>query len=364
MMPWDRRHGRPPWWPANEPWPPARSPYAWRHGRARFVRRIAFVFAALLFFSAFGVASLISRVSGGALGGASSPFAVAAVAGLVVFALLFTVVRRVGIPLGGIVEAANRMADGDFSTRVAEHGPQSLRTVARAFNTMAARLESHDQQRRHLMADIAHELRTPLSVIQGRLEGFLDGVYPRDDARMEALLDETRLLARLVEDLRTLANAESGALTLHKEPTDVAVLVQDVVDAFGAEATQARVAVQLAVPNDLPLVAVDPLRIREILSNLMSNALRHTPAGGAISIAVRGSSGRLLIAVADTGAGIAPEDLPKIFDRFYKGTGSRGSGLGLTIARSLAAAHGGEISAESTVGHGTTITLTLPIVSA
>jgi len=363
-MRWDRPRRRPPWWPANEPWPPVRRSHAWRRGRVHFVRRLVFVFATLLFLSAFGVASLVSRMSGGASGGASSPFAVAVVSGLVVFALLYTVVRRVGIPLGGIVEAANRLADGDFSTRVAEHGPESLRTVAKAFNTMAARLESHDQQRRHLMADIAHELRTPLSVIQGRLEGFLDGVYPRDDARMEALLEETRLVARLVEDLRTLANAESGALTLHKEPTDMAVLVQDAIDAFGAEATQARLSFRVDTPNDLPLVTVDPIRIREVLSNLISNALRHTPAGGVISITLGIASGRLLISIADTGAGIAPEDLPKIFDRFYKGTQSRGSGLGLPLARSLVAAHGGAISAESTVGRGTTMKVTLPIVSA
>jgi signal transduction histidine kinase len=324
---------------------------------------MAFVFATLLFFSAFGVASFVSRVSGGSLGPAS-PFAIAAMSGFVIFALLYTVVRRVGMPLGGIVEAANRVADGDFSTRVAEHGPESLRTVARAFNTMASRLEAHDQQRRHLMADIAHELRTPLSVIQGRLEGFLDGVYPRDDERMETLLEETRLLARLVEDLRTLANAESGALTLHKEPTDIAVLVQDVVNAFSAEAAKMEAAIRLDVANDLPLVMMDPIRIREVLSNLISNAAHHTPQGGTISIGVVTTAGRLLISVADTGEGIAAEDLPKIFDRFYKGARSRGSGLGLTIARSLVAAHGGEISAESTPGRGTTITITLPIVSA
>jgi signal transduction histidine kinase len=362
-MRWERHRHRPPWWPANEPWPPVRRSHLWRRGRGRFVRRMAFVFAALLFFSAFGVASLVSRVSSGSLGGAS-PFAVAAVSGLVIFALLYTVVRRVGIPLGGIVEAANRLADGDFSTRVAEHGPESLRTVAKAFNTMASRLEAHDQQRRHLMADIAHELRTPLSVIQGRLEGFLDGVYPRDDARMEALLEETRLLARLVEDLRTLANAESGALTLHREPTDIAVLVQDVVNTFSAEPARTQAAIRLDVANDLPLVAVDPIRIREVLFNLISNAVHHTPAGGLISIGVGTTTGRLLISVADTGEGIAADDLPKIFDRFYKDARSRGSGLGLTIARSLVAAHGGEISAESTVGRGTTIKVALPMVSA
>jgi two-component system OmpR family sensor kinase/two-component system sensor histidine kinase BaeS len=327
------------------------------------VRRVAFVVATLLFFSAFGVASLVSRLSGGAPG-ATSPFAVAAVSGVVIFALLYTVVRRVGMPLGGIVEAANRLAEGDFSTRVAEYGPESLRTVAKAFNTMATRLESHDQQRRHLMADIAHELRTPLSVIQGRLEGFLDGVYPRDDERMEALLEETRLLARLVEDLRTLANAESGALTLHKEPTDLAVLVQEVVEAFSADAARVGASLRCDLPRDVPFVTVDPIRIREVLSNIVSNAIRHTPAGGAVSVAVASAKTRVLLSVTDTGSGIAPEDLPRIFDRFYKGEGSRGSGLGLTIARSLVAAHGGDISAESAVGRGTTITVMLPMLGA
>jgi signal transduction histidine kinase len=357
---WHRYHRRrpPPWWPAGESWPPVDRAHVWRHGRGRFVRRILFLVAGLLFLSAIGTATLISTLFG-AYGPDRAPHIppIAIAAGLFLVALFAVAMRRVALPLGDIVEAANRVADGDYSTRITEYGPPSLRTVGSAFNTMAARLESQERQRRHLMADIAHELRTPLSVIQGRLEGVLDGVYPRDDATLSQVIEETRLLARLVEDLRTLANAESGTLTLQKEPTDVAILIQDVVSSFSAEARNVSVRVDAAA--DLPLIAVDPLRIREVLANLLSNALRHTPAGGVVSINARATDGRIVVTVADTGVGIAPEDLPKIFDRFYKGTTSRGSGLGLTIARNLVVAHGGEIAASSRQGEGTIITLTL-----
>jgi signal transduction histidine kinase len=209
------------------------------------------------------------------------------------------------------------------------------------------------------MADIAHELRTPLTVIQGRIEGLLDGVYPRDDAQLGKALAETRMLARLVDDLRTLAHAESGTLVMQKEPTDVAALASEVVDTFSAEARSRQVSLRLDAPHDLALVTVDPLRLREILMNLLSNALHHTPANGRISIELNTSRDQVVVTVADTGTGIAPEDLPKIFDRFYKGTTSRGSGLGLAIARNLVTAHGGEIKAESQPGRGTAITFSL-----
>jgi signal transduction histidine kinase len=358
------RRRRPPWWPENEPWPPSDRRQIWRHGRARFVRRIAVLFAVLLFLSVLGVASLISSIAGTASGVSArqrSSSAIAVVSGVALFGLLFLATRRFGAPLGGIVEAANRVADGDFRARVDEHGPPSVRMVGAAFNTMAARLDAQDQQRRQLLADIAHELRTPLSVIQGRLEGFLDGVYPRDDARLEQLLEETRLLSRLVDDLRRLAHIESGTFALQKEPTDLAILAQDVINSSSGDAGQRQVTMRLEAARDLPSISVDPLRIREVLANLVSNALYHTPSGGVVSIAVEQTAGRMRLSVTDTGAGIAPEDLPKVFDRFYKGTQSRGSGLGLTIARNLVAAHGGEIHAHSQLGQGTTITVTLPI---
>jgi signal transduction histidine kinase len=357
---WHRYHRRrpPPWWPAGESWPPVNRAQVWRHGRARFVRRVVFLLAALLFLSAIGTATLMSKLFGG-YGPERAPqiVPIAALGGLFLVALL--AMRRIALPLGDIVEAANRVADGDYSTRITEYGPPSLRAVGGAFNTMAARLESQERQRRHLMADIAHELRTPLSVIQGRLEGILDGVYPQDAATLNKVIEETRLLARLVEDLRTLANAESGTLTLQKEPTDMAILIQDVVSSFSGKNRNASVRVD--APGDLPLIIVDPLRIGEVLANLLSNALRHTPPGGFVSVSAHVSDGRMVVMVADTGAGIAPDDLSKIFDRFYKGRASPGSGLGLTIARNLVIAHGGTVTAKSKPGEGTTITLTLPM---
>ena len=319
----------------------------------------------MLFLSALGISTLVSMLFGGReIAGVTAPMALTIMVVLFVGGALAVSMRRVGGPLGDVVEAANRLAGGDYAARVREHGPPSLRTVGHAFNSMAARLESQDQLRRQLMADIAHELRTPLTVIQGRIEGLLDGVYPRDDAQLGQTLAETRMLARLVEDLRTLAHAESGTLTLQKEPTDVAVLVQDVVDTFAAEATAQHVSIEWNTSAPSPrapclLFDVDPLRVREILINLISNALQHTPPNGRISIDLSAAADRLTLKVADTGTGIAAEALPKIFDRFYKGSTSRGSGLGLAIARNLVMAHGGNISAESLPGHGTTITFTL-----
>jgi two-component system OmpR family sensor kinase/two-component system sensor histidine kinase BaeS len=323
---------------------------------------MAVLFIGLLFLSAVGAATLVSKIAAG-YGTDAAPMVIWPVAGLavafVVIVGLVAGMRRFAFPLGDIVEAANRVAEGDYSARVTQQGAPSLRMVGSAFNSMASRLEMQAKQRRDLMADIAHELRTPLSVIQGRLEGLLDGVYPRDDQTIGQVIDETRLLARLVEDLRTLSNAESGTLHLQKEPTDLAVLIQDVVGALSVEARDRRVAVGLDAPADLPLVVVDQLRIREVVTNLISNALNHTPAGGTISVSAAVVNNRISVAVTDTGPGIAPEELPKIFDRFYKGRSSSGSGLGLTIARNLVAAHGGTIGAKSPPGRGATVTFTI-----
>jgi signal transduction histidine kinase len=353
-------HHRPPWWPETEPWPPDNRRAGWKRGRARFMRRIALVFAALLLLSALGLTTLVSMLFGRrGLAGISPPITLIILSGLFLAGLLVLTMRRVGGPLGDVVEAANRVAAGDFTARVVEHGAPSLRMVGRAFNSMTVRLESQDRQRRQLMADIAHELRTPLTVIQGRIEGLLDGVYPRDDAQLGQALAETRMLVRLVDDLRTLAHAESGTLVIQKEPTDVVALASEVVDTFSAEAKSRQVSLHLDAPPDLALMTVDPLRLREILMNLLSNALNHTPAKGRISIELKTTGDRVVVKVADTGTGIAAEDLPKIFDRFYKGSTSRGSGLGLAIARNLVTAHGGDINAESQPGRGTAITFSL-----
>jgi signal transduction histidine kinase len=294
-----------------------------------------------------------------------APFAffAAMIAGMLLLTF-FTVMRRLGSPMGDIVSAAHRVGSGDYGVRLEERGPRFLRVVARSFNSMTAQLESQDQQRRQLMADIAHELRTPLSVIQGRLEGLVDGVYPRDEARMAELLEDTRMLARLVDDLRTLANAEAGNLPLRKEPTDLSVLLHDSVASFAAEAGGKQIEIRVEEASELPLVEIDPLRIREVLTNRLANAVRHTGPGGRILVKAEANAERAAVGVLDTGSGIPPEELPRIFDRFYKGASSRGSGLGLTIARNLVLAHGGEITAESEPDRGTLIRFTLPLKPA
>jgi two-component system OmpR family sensor kinase/two-component system sensor histidine kinase BaeS len=280
------------------------------------------------------------------------------------FMLFFGGVRRFGLPMGDIVDAADRVGKGDFSTRLIERGPPFLRSVARAFNTMTARLQAQEKQRRDLMADVAHELRTPLSILRGRLEGLVDGVYPRDDRTLTQLVEETKHLERLVEDLRTLAHAEGGTLKLQRESMDLGVLIQDVVRLFEASAQANGVQLSTSSATELPLIDIDPVRIREVLANLIANALRHTPHGGEVMVRADPAVDHVRVRVHDTGSGIAPDQLPKIFDRFAKGVDSTGSGLGLTIARNLVLAHGGEITAESQVGRGTTIAFTLPLPTA
>jgi signal transduction histidine kinase len=354
-----RRRCAPPWWPANEPWPPRRGSPAWhrRGGRVRILFFLLLMFL-LVVLGASSVADYVLTRLG-------APPGVGYVIPLLVWLFVVTAfvfgLRRIGSPATDIVAAAERVAGGDFSTRIEPKGARFVRTVASAFNTMTERLEAHDRQRRELMADIAHELRTPLTVIQGRLEGVLDGVYPRDDERLGAILEETRVLARLVEDLRTLANAEAGILALQREPTELPPLIYDVVRSFSDEAARKGITVQVDVPSDLPVLTVDPLRVREVIANLLSNALRYTREHDTVAISTRRSGERIIVAVRDTGAGIAPDDLPRIFDRFYKGRTSHGSGLGLTIARNLVSAHGGTIRAESEPDRGTTITFDLPV---
>jgi two-component system OmpR family sensor kinase/two-component system sensor histidine kinase BaeS len=269
--------------------------------------------------------------------------------------------RLFGRPLAAVMEAANRVADGDYSVRVNEEGGPPLRALARAFNTMTGRLAAHDRLRRDLMADVAHELRTPLTVIQGKLEGVIDGVYPRGDRELTEVLDETRLLARLVEDLRTLALTEAGALTLEREPTDLVALIRDVVRSLDADARTRCVTVTITAGGIPDTVDVDPIRIREVLANLLTNAIRHTPAGGAVTMEARRSGERIELTVADAGEGMSADEVAHAFERFHKGRGSRGSGLGLTIARNLVEAHGGQIQLASELGRGTTATISLPV---
>jgi two-component system sensor histidine kinase BaeS len=289
------------------------------------------------------------------------------VAGLVVLLALLLVgrgivrgVRGSAEPIADLMAAASRVETGDYGARVREEGPRDLRRLAHAFNAMSARLERDQAERRQLLADVSHELRTPLSVIQGNVEGILDGLYPADRAHLEPILEETQLLERLVEDLRTLSLSETGGLRLHREPTDLADLLGESVAAFRAKADTASVAVSSSVDDDLPLLELDQSRLRQVIGNLLDNAVRLTPAGGSVRIRAATANEGVVIEVQDTGPGIAADVLPHIFDRFYRAGERGGSGLGLPIARSLVEAHGGSIAASSEVGGGTTISIRLP----
>jgi two-component system sensor histidine kinase BaeS len=195
--------------------------------------------------------------------------------------------------------------------------------------------------------------------MQGNVEALLDGVHPLDREHLAPLLEETKVLARLIDDLRTLSLAESGALALHREPVDVASVARDVVTAFADQARRRRVALGSSAVGPTAIEA-DPVRLREVLVNLVTNALRYTPPGGSVGIDLRGADGRIEVMVRDTGTGIAPDAVAGIFDRFSRSTDSPGAGLGLAIAKGLVEAHGGTIRAESIPGQGTRIAFTLP----
>jgi len=342
---------RPPWWPEGEAFPPRR----WgRRGPPAFVRRLGCFFVAIL-----ATAVLAGAVIGGLvarLGG--WPVAVLAI---VFVALLLvaaaSVARRMTRPMDSLIDAAGRIEAGDYSAQVAESGPRDLRSVARAFNQMSARLKASDEQRRGFLAELAHEFRTPLTVIRGQAEAIADGVYPGDSAHVAPILDSTETLDRLVEDLRTLVLTDAGNLVLHKEPTDLGALSADTVESFRTQADAAKLTLTAEVADSLPSLELDPARIRSVLGNLLSNAIRHTPEGGSVKVAVIGSADELVVTVTDTGQGIPPDLLPHVFERFVKGTNSPGSGLGLAIAHDIVAAHGGKLEIESAVGSGTSVRL-------
>jgi signal transduction histidine kinase len=292
---------------------------------------------------------------------------IAAVGGIggVVFGVVVS--RSLAAPLNNLAEAARAIGARNLSQRVEEKGSDELKAVARAFNQMASDLEQGEQLRRNLLADVAHELRTPISVLQANLRAILDEVYPLDQTEIAHLYEQSRLLGRLAEDLHLLAQAEARQLSLHLQETNLTQLAETAVDTFRPDAEAKGVKLDIQLSAGSPAIQVDAARINQVLQNLLANALRHTPTGGAITVGLQSEPEMITLSVADTGDGISPEHLPHIFDRFYRTDPARsrdrgGAGLGLAIARAIVEAHGGRINATSQgiPGQGSKFTIYLP----
>lgn len=359
-----RRHShwtqQPAWWPEGESWPPRGGPgaEAWNHwGRNMFGRVIGFVLFALVMAAVAGgiAVMLFSRIALAEL----LPLLVVLAVVLMVFGFVARRIRRSFLPVQDLVRSAGRLADGDYSARVDSNAAGAMQSVAASFNAMADRLEQSDTQRRQLMADLSHELRNPLAVIRGELEAIVDGVRPSDQVQLGSLLDEVGTMERLIDDLGLLTKSEAGTLTLEREPLDLAELVEDVAAAYRPAATDAGVDVIVDAPAVIQ-VEVDPVRIRQALSNLVVNALR-AMEDGTLTLGVRSDGASAVVEIADTGAGIDPDHLDSVFDRFVKSADSPGAGLGLPIARGLARAHGGDLTIAESSPAGTTMALTLPL---
>jgi len=277
--------------------------------------------------------------------------------------------RQMTAPLRALTAAAEEMAAGDLAQRVTVRTHDEVGELGRAFNTMAEALQRNEALRRQMTADIAHELRTPLSVIRGNLEATLDGIYPLDAEHVAPVYEEVLLLERLVADLRLLSLAEAGELALKLEPVNVGELIEGILESARITAQEKDITLEAEVPPDLPPINGDAHRLRQVLNNLLGNALRYTPSGGRIAVTARVMDSEMHLSVADSGPGIPEEDLPYIFERFYRGDRSRaresgGSGLGLAIVRRLVEAHGGRVWAENKEGAGATFTIALPLAAA
>jgi two-component system OmpR family sensor kinase/two-component system sensor histidine kinase BaeS len=269
---------------------------------------------------------------------------------LVIVATLL--VRRFVNPLADVIYAARSVTDGKLDTRIPTQGPQDLRSLSESFNEMASSLERNDRERRDMLADIAHELRTPLSVIRGRLEGIVDGIYPETGAPVSTALEQTYLLERLVDDLRLLTLVESRQLHFEFKPVDLGNLAQHVIDLFQAEAREKNISLSLNRTSENLTVEADAQRTEQVIANLVSNALRYVPEGGRIWVEILSDEKSVKFTVNDNGKGVPEKDLSFIFDRFWRKDKSRsrisgGTGLGLAIAKQLIEAQGGEITARN-----------------
>src|SRR5438309_11788285 len=273
---WPATMRRPSWWPEGEPFPPRR----WgrpRYGPPPFIRWIGcFALTALLVALLAGgfIGAMFGREGWAGYSYPSFPFFLFPI--LVVVLIAIAVgggVRRMTRPMNNLIDAARRIESGDYSAQVPEWGSQDIRSVARAFNSMSARLKTIDEQRRNFMAEVTHELRTPLSVIRGQAEAIADGVYPADEAHLAPILDATQTLDRLVQDLKTLVDTDAGNLVLHREPTDLGALVHDTVESFRSQAEVAGISLTTEIAEKLPGVEVDPARLSQVIGNLLANAI-------------------------------------------------------------------------------------------
>ncbi len=286
----------------------------------------------------------------------------------IAIALIFTffLSRRILAPIKALTTAARQLGQGDLTQRVQLKDKGEIGELARAFNSMAGDLERAEKLRRNMVADAAHELRTPLSNIKGYLEAIRDGLKKPDPESIRSLSEETTLLSRLVDDLQELSLAEAGELRLTRDTGDITRLIKQAAAAKQILADEKGLSISTRLPEKLPPVNIDFLRIGQVINNLLDNAIAHTGQGGNIEISAEERNNRLAVSVTDTGEGIPEEDLPNIFERFYRTDKSRtratgGSGLGLTIARRLIEAHDGTIEVQSETGKGSSFTFTLPI---
>jgi signal transduction histidine kinase len=325
---------------------------------------------AVAFFVAWMVPVVVIGVATGYWGdrGEGHPRGLIAALTVLVAAAIAVAYRRSSRPAGDLVDAAERVAAGDYGVEVEVRGPRELRLLAATLNDLAGRLAANEEQRRRFLADITHELRNPLAVLQSEIEAQMDGVHPRDDHHVASLLDETRRLGHLVDDLHTLALAETGRLALQQEAVAFGLLVDEVMGRHDAQARQRDVALRASIAPELPKAWADPARVGQVLDNLLANAIRHTPTGGAVEVEVtpvpgpRPREGPMVrCRITDAGPGFRDDQLGRVFERFERAADSHGSGLGLSIARDLVRAHGGTIDAvNDPVTGGASVSFTLP----
>lgn len=290
------------------------------------------------------------------------------VAGIAAITLGTIAFRQFTRPLAKLRTAVQSLADGDLSVRIPVRSKDEVGKVSAAFNHMASRLEHQEGLRQRMVADVAHELRTPLSVMKGNIEAMIDGLLEPTTAELSELHDEVQRLTRLIEDLRLLSSADAGQLELARESMDARKLISRVTGLMAPLAEASSIQLKAHLPQAPIMVHGDVDRLQQALTNLVDNGIRHTPPGGQVSVAVSRSDQAAFISVSDNGSGIGAEDLPHVFERFWRGDRSRsrnsgGSGLGLSIVKQIAELHGGTVQAVSLDSGGSQFSISLPVES-